>query len=78
MRGYSQLADSLASLRDAAKEDADSVMEVLQEKNKVVVDGRFTLQLEGEIEGRYVTARAQGYFNLSKFITHLRIIIFHS
>ncbi|KAK6866421.1 hypothetical protein PG995_002949 [Apiospora arundinis] len=64
MRGYSQLADSLASLRDAAKEDADSVMEVLQEKNKVVVDGRFTLQLEGEIEGRYVTARAQGYFNL--------------
>ncbi|KAK8019010.1 hypothetical protein PG990_004148 [Apiospora arundinis] len=64
MRGYSQLADSLASLRDAAKEDADSVMEVLQEKNKVVVDGRFTLQLEGETDGRYLTGRSWKYFDL--------------
>ncbi|KAK7987243.1 hypothetical protein PG996_006155 [Apiospora saccharicola] len=64
MRGYSQLAESLASLRDAAKEDADSVMDVLQEKNKVVVDGRFTLQLEGEIEGRYLTGRSRKYFDL--------------
>ncbi|KAK6815661.1 hypothetical protein PG987_016665 [Apiospora arundinis] len=65
MRGYSHLADSLASLRDAVKKDDNSsVIEVLKENNKPVVDSRFTLQLEGETSGRYLTGRSRKYFDL--------------